>query len=340
MRSFLVFFLGLLFSVFALAKGPSDFKMPPVVQTATVKSITWQNQATFIGSLSSLNGVTIKPEIASRITSIAFQSGQDVKKGDLLVSLDQDILQAELKSNQANLQLRQEQFKRAQELYKLHAIATADLESSRANLASAKASYDQANAQLKQAVIVAPFNGRLGLRQVSVGDYVSSGQAIINLQALDPIVVNFSVPEVYLSQLSNKSAVEVTSDAFPGQVFKGKIYAFDSTIDPQTRALAVRAEIANPEKNLLPGAFVNINLSLGTERTVIKIPETALVSSLNGLFVYKVINNKAVKTPVTVLQRDAQNAYITQGLKNGDVIVTAGQLKITGDNQPITVVMN
>lgn len=325
------------FTLTALA-APAKMQMPPpVVQTAIVKNAEWQPQIKIIGTLASLNGVMIKPEIAGRITRLYFQSGQNITAGAPIVSLDQDILQAQLQANLANLTLRQQQFKRAQELLTLKAMSTADFETAHANLLSAQANVAQATAQLKQATMVAPFTGKLGLRLVSVGDYVNSGQPIVNLQALDPIIVNFNIPESYLGKIKKNVVIQVRSDAYPGKKFQGVIYALDNNVDLQTRTLAVRAKIANPEQQLLPGAFVTLSLPVNTAQTVTVVPQTALISTLEGLAVYKVVNQKAVKTNVVVIQRDADLAYVSKGLTAGDLIVSAGQLKIVQDNSPIMI---
>src|SRR5262249_39307402 len=144
----------------------------------------------------------------------------------------------------------------------------------------------QAQANLNEAKIVAPFSGRLGLRQVSLGDYVTAGQTLVNLQSLDPIVVNFNVPEIYLGKTQVGDTVLIHSDAFSGKTFTGKVYAFDSVIDSNTRTLAMRAAIPNPDKKLLPGGFITVSLLVGNKQNVVIVPQTALVSDLNGTYVY------------------------------------------------------
>src|SRR5262249_47463394 len=151
----------------------------------------------------------------------------------------------------------------------------ADYDTANANLITAQAQAAQAVAQLDQATINAPFDGRIGLRQVSVGDYVTAGENIVNLQSLDPIVVNFSVPEIYLNQVHIGDMIRIHSDSFADQSFEGRIYAMDSLIDPTTRTLAARAKISNPEKKLLPGAFVEVSLFAGQKQTVAVVPQTA-----------------------------------------------------------------
>lgn len=322
----------------ALAKGPKGMQMPsPIVEAQVVKTQQWQQSIQATGTLSAFNGIVVKPEISGRVTQIFFKSGQDITQGQPIIALDQDVLAAQVKLYQANLALRQEQFTRSAKLYKLHALAQADLQSADSDLRSAQAQVEQAQAQLKQAIITAPFSGRLGLRLVSVGDYVTPGQNIVNLQSLDPIIVNFSVPEIYLNKITVDDAIKIRSDAYPNQPFLGKVYAMDSVIDPNTRSLSMRASIANPQKKLLPGSFVNVSLLAGQAQTVITVPQMAILSSLQGNYVYRVVDGKAVSTPVTILARGNTVTIIKSGLKAGDIVITGGQVKISENNSPVMV---
>lgn len=334
------FFALLIFTCFgsltAVAAAPHQMP-PPMVQAEQVQIQSWQQKIQATGSLAARQGIVVKPEIAGRIVHIFFKSGQDVQQGAPLLQLNQGILKSQLALNQANLALRQREYKRAIELYQEHALAKADYDTAKANLASAQAQVDQAEAQLKQTDITAAFSGKLGLRQVSVGDFVTAGQTIVNLQSLDPIVVNFSVPENYLNKLAIGDTVQVHSDAFSKKVFTGKVYAYDSVVDPDTRTLAVRASVPNPDEKLLPGSFVEVALLLGSPENLIAVPQTALMSSLSGTYVYKVVNGKAVQTPVVVGKLENAMATIKRGLAIGDVVVTDGQIKIQKNNSPIVV---
>jgi membrane fusion protein (multidrug efflux system) len=342
MRKFLLVTILLIFSLSpAFAKKPGGFQMPPpIVSAEAAKAQQWQESTQATGSLSAFQGIVVKPEISGRVTKIYFKSGQDVTQGTPLIALNQDILQAQLKLYKANLVLRQQEFKRAATLAKTHAMSRADFDTANANLITAEAQVDQATAQFNQTVIAAPFTGRLGLRLVSLGDYVNAGQNIVNLQSLDPIVVNFSVPEIYMNKVAIGDWVSIRSDSFPNQVFKGKVYAFDSVVDANTRTLSIRASIPNSNKILLPGAFVEVTLFFGPIQTIVTVPQTAVVSDLDGTYVYKVVNNKAVKTKVKIAKLSDQLAYIKNGLKANDMIVTSGQIKITEDNSAIISVIN
>lgn len=342
-RRLLIASILILSSISCLAKGHANAggqMPPPVVNAAVVKTQPWQQSIKLTGSLAALQGIMVKPEISGQISKIDFKSGQDVRQGQPLVALNLDQLTAQVQLQQSNLTLKQQEFNRSQELFKKQAISQADFQTAQSNLSAAKAQVAEAKAQLNEATITAPFSGRLGLRLVSLGDFVSAGQSIVNLQSLDPIVVNFNIPEVYINQVKINDPVQIKSDAFPNQSFQGTVYAMDSAIDPNSRTLAARARIPNPDKKLLPGGFVEVALFIGEKKPAIIIPQTALDSEFDGTYVYKVINNKAVKTKVLVAYRGNQNAVITSGLKAGDTIIIAGQMKITADNSPVTVQPN
>lgn len=315
--------------------------MPPAVVSAAIAvAQPWQQHIEATGSLAAFQGIVLKPEIAGRITQIFFKSGQDVKQGDPLIQLNPNILQAQVAQDKANAALAQRQYQRYQNLLKEHAVAKADYDTAETTMDADQAMVNQANAQLKQTLITAPFTGRLGLRQVSIGDFVTPGQTLVNLQALDPIVVNFSLPEIYLNKLSVGDSVIIHSEAFPNQTFTGKIYALDSMIDPSTRTLAVRASIANPDKKLLPGGYVQVTVLVGKAQSVIRIPQTAIVSDMSGTYVYRIIDGKAVKTPVVVAARENENSIIQSGINAGDQVITDGQIKINQNNAPVMVAPN
>jgi membrane fusion protein (multidrug efflux system) len=325
-------------SCYAKGDGSAGKQMPPpAVSAAIVTTQPWQQSIQLTGSLAALQGIMVKPQISGQISQINFKSGQDVQKGQPLIVLNQDQLTAQLQLQQSNLTLKEEEFRRSKELFQKHAIAQADFQTAQSDLSSAKAQVAAAKAQLNEASTSAPFSGRLGLRLVSLGDYVPAGQNIVNLQQLDPIVANFNIPETYINKVKVGDAVQIKSDAFPNQFFQGNVYAMDSAIDPNSRTLAARAKIPNPEKKLLPGGFVEVTLFIGPKTPVIIIPQTALDSEFDGTYVYRIINNKAVKTKVVVTHRGDQNAVITSGLKAGDKIIIAGQMKITADNSPVVV---
>jgi membrane fusion protein, multidrug efflux system len=330
------FFCGV-FPLTSLAKPTAQgAKMPPaIVSVIKVQEQGWQEQVHSTGTLTADQGIMVKAEVPGRVTRVYFKSGQLVKQGDPLVELDQSILRAQLQNFQAQLRLNELQYKRYSDLYKKHFVSTSEYDTAAANLQSTQAQVAQVQAQLNQMLIKAPFSGKLGLAQVDLGDYVSAGQIIVNLQDTNPMRVDFSVPEVYLSKVAVGNTVLVHSNSSPGQTFKGNVYAFEASIDPNTRTLAMRASVPNTDNKLIPGSFVDVTLLLGQAAKLLSLPQTALISSLEGDYVYRAINGRAVKTPVVVQKRSSQQAIISSGLTVGDTVITDGQLKIPFDGAPI-----
>jgi membrane fusion protein, multidrug efflux system len=343
-KIFFVLLTSLAISISALAapKKPQGMMMPPAVVEATkIVPTTYQSSATATGTLVAIPGIVIKSEIAGRITKLNFQSGTFVAAGTPLLEINSDILQATLEQSETDLQLKKVTFARIVTLYQKGAFSKADYDKAKADLDSARAITEQNKAKLKQAFIAAPFTGKLGLAKVNLGDFVNAGQEIVSLQSLDPIYIDFSVPETYLGQLdkTNHSNQKITfkSSTYPGQVFEGKIVAFESLINPSTRTLNIRAVSPNPDNKLVPGSFVEVSLFLGTSAPALFIPQTAVTYSPDGAFVYKVIDGHAVKTKVTLGDRTQEKVMVTDGLKEGDVIVSAGEMKIMADGAPVII---
>ncbi len=322
--------LGTVQTVQAKSKHPAMKQMPPaVVSIAKVKEMNWQPSTKATGSLAAFNGIMVKSETSGRVTKIYFKSGEFVQKGEPLIQIYPDIIKAELQKAQAQLKLSQLDYQRSLKLYEKRFVSTADLDKARTGVSSNEAQTAQLQAELNQALIKAPFSGQLGLRQVSVGDFLTPGSEIVNLEQLDPIRVDFSIPEIYLSQLKVGQTVSVISRAYPNDKFVGKIYAVNSVIDPGSRSLDTRASISNSEYKLLPGAFVEVNVLFGSAEQVLVVPQTAIVYSPNKNYVYKVVSNKAVETPVKLGKKLPNNLLIiTSGLKANDQVVSGGQIKI------------
>lgn len=319
----------------ALGKAPKGMQFPPsFVETTTVKFTSRQQQVAATGTLNAIPGIVIKPEISGRITKMYFKSGDAVAKGAPIIEINPDIIKAQLAQAQATLQLTKLNYERAVQLYKTHDISKADFDKSTADYNSAKASVDQAKAQLQQTVILAPFNGKLGLSQVNLGDFVSPSTEIVNLQSIDPIYVDFSIPEVYVSKVARGQNVLVRTDAYPGVTFNGKVEALESAINQANRTLMLRASIPNKDGKLIPGTFVEVSVLINQENQVIEIPQTAVVFSPEGNFVYRVVDGKAAKTIVTLGDRDADKVVVKTGLNSGDIIITSGQLKVQ-DGSPV-----
>lgn len=324
------------FSVAVFAQAPQKPKIPPaVVEVTKVEYSSNQQKIPATGSVVSIPGIVIKPEISGRVTNIYFKPGDDVAAGTPLIEINPDPLKAQLAEAEASLQLAQLDYDRYAKLYESHVVSKAEYDQKHATLDADKAQVDLASANLRQTLVKAPFSGRLGLNLINLGDYVSPTVNIVSLQALDPIYVNFTLPEIYLKQLAIGQKITVTSDSFGGEVFEGKVLAFDPLVNANSRTINVRGEIPNKDKKLLPGAFAQVILYAGDQNKVISIPETAVVFSPDGNYVYRVINDHAVKTPVKLGERSQQKIVVTEGLNIGDVVVTAGQLKIAGDGTEV-----
>lgn len=334
-----VFFITILnCSCPALAKPPS---IPPtLVEAITIQPGSHQDQISSTGTLISIPGIVVKSEISGRITKIHFKSGDIVAAGAPLVDINTDLLQAQLADEQAQSHLAKLQFERFSELYKTHDVSKDSFDKAQANFISEQARVKNAQAQLRQANIIAPFAGKLGLSRISVGDYVTAGQTVlVNLQSLDPLRVDFSIPEIYLSKVAVGQTVLLRTDAYPKEIFSGSVEAIESLINQNNRTLSVRANVPNKDGRLLPGAFVETTLQFGLQKQLVMIPQTAVVYTPAGNYVFKIVDGKAEKVPITLGDRDSNNIVIKTGIKIGDVIITAGQLKIH-EGAPVIVAEN
>jgi membrane fusion protein (multidrug efflux system) len=298
------------------------------VEARPVSLGTVSNEVSAVGTLRSNEAVVIRPEIDGRVTEIHFDEGAPVDQGQLLFSFDDQVPRAELADAEANLALSERNYQRAMELYRRGAGTGRSVDETRASLQSDRAKVDLAKARLDKTRIVAPFAGIVGLRRVSIGDYVSSGDDLVTLASIDPIKVDFRIPERFLSNLHPGQELGVEVDAFPGRTFRGQVFAVDPQIDANGRSIALRAEVPNAERLLRPGLFSRIRLVLDVRDNAITIPEEAIVPQGEQRFVYTVVGEHAVKTRVTLGHRGPGWVEVTSGLKGGDVVVTAGQLRI------------
>jgi len=310
------------------AKEQRAMSMIPTVEVAKAQQAMWQDQINSTGNISALNGVMVKPEVPGRITKIYFASGDYVQKGQLLFQIYPDILEAQLASAQSSLALAQVDYQRAVDLYQKRVVSQQALDTQTSNLRSAQASVDQIKAQLVQHNIVAPVSGRLGLKYVDVGDYVNAGDKLVNLQQINPLRIEFSIPDRFLNEVKVGDTVSIMPSSTPDEVYRGNVYALDSAIDTSSQSFSMWAQIPNPYYKLLPGAYVYVILFSGPKKPVIMIPQTAMVYSPQGTYVFTIVDNKAVKTQVTAGERYEDNIQVVDGLKAGDVVVTAGQVKI------------
>jgi membrane fusion protein (multidrug efflux system) len=319
----------------APAGPPGGFALP--VETARVAAIDLALDATAVGSLRSNESVVLRPETAGRISSINFKDGVAVAKGALLVGLDAAMQSAEFEQAKANLGLALANQKRNQELFEKKFISQQSLDNTGAALKVQEAAVALAQAKLDKMRIRAPFAGVVGIRNVSVGDYVKEGQELINLEDINTLKIDFRLPESYLGQLKPGQSVEISTDALPGQRFEAVLDAINPLVDTNGRAISCRAHLSNADAKLRPGMFVRVRLILEKRSNVLLIPEQALIPDAKAPYVFRVSDGKAVRAVVKPgLRRNAQ-VEIVEGLSVGDEIVTAGQLKLR-DGAPVKAI--
>ncbi|MGH8278151.1 MAG: efflux RND transporter periplasmic adaptor subunit [Gammaproteobacteria bacterium] len=318
-------------------------KQEVVVSDAPVRAESWQPFFTSVGNLTPVQGTDISNQIAGNVTGIYFQSGTEVRKGQLLVQLDDSSQRAQLIGLQAQVRLTKTNYQRAQELVKQHLIAKSDFDTAENNFRQAQSNLDNVQTTIDKLAIRAPFAGHIGIRNVNLGQYLPAGTAIASLQSLDPLYVQFALPEQDLAQLARGAHVEVTVDAYAGQIFDGEVNAINPNVDPNTHNVTVQATIHNPKHLLRAGLFANVRLFAGAPESVVTIPTSAVAYTLYGssVFIVQQDGKNADGTPelkvtqqnvTTGQERDGRVAII-QGLKAGDVVVTAGQQKLQNGMQ-------
>jgi membrane fusion protein (multidrug efflux system) len=295
--------------------------------TVTLGSLTQSINA--VGNLISNESVEIKTEIDGRVASIAFKDGQEVKAQDPLFVLDDSVQQAELAKAKANMVLATNNVKRAKTLAKSGFTSKVGLEESQAELNLARANVQLAEANLAKTVIRAPFDGVVGIRKVSPGDIVSRQTALVSIDQYSPIKVEFSVPERYLPDIKIHTPIKLRSETQTGRDIPATISAIDSRVGEASRGIRVQAISDNADRALFPGQFVTIHLDFTENVPMPLIPDQALITNANEVFVYLVKDGAVKKQKVTVGSRGNDSAIITDGVKPGDMVVTAGQQKLT-----------
>ena len=291
---------------------------------------------TAVGSLRSDESITVRPEVAGRISEILFKEGQRVALGATLVRLDPSVNRAEVEQGRANLKLAKSKYDRAVDLAKSNFISGQARDEAENNLRVAEAGVQLAEARLAKMEIKAPFAGIIGLRVLSVGDYVKEGADVVNLESIDPLKVDFRVPEIYLKQVEVGQTLHVTLDALPGKTFEGKVFAVNPLVDAAGRAIVIRALVRNPDTSLRPGMFARVRLITRDSQDALAIPEQAIVPQGDEQYVFKIADGRAVRVKVEVGQRRDGKVEIVKGLEPTDMIVTAGHLKIR-DGVPVTI---
>jgi membrane fusion protein, multidrug efflux system len=316
---------------------------PPATEAA--KSEQWIEQLTSIGTLISSHGVDITSQVAGIVTEVYVQSGQDAERGSKLVQLDIAVETADLASSRATLEEAEVAYQRQTDLIAKKVTSEANVDTARAKRDTALAATKKIEAVIAQKTILAPLSGRLGIRKVERGQYVSPGMMLVTMQQLDPMRVDFPMPEQAIGKLRVGQEIEIGVDAYPGVVFKGKIESLDARVAQDTRTLLVRGSLPNPDRKLLPGMFANVVVLLGAPRAVVTVPRTAVTYSLYGDSIYVVTpmsgqgsTPDAAKGGEAKLVADRRfvktgqarddRVAIVSGITVGDQVVTTGQLKL------------
>ena len=332
----------------------SQMKPPPVTVTAEAARIEkWVERLSSIGTLIASQGVDITCQVAGIVTEVLIDSGKEVEQGTRLVQLDTSVEVADRASAIAVHQEAEVAYERQVDLMQKRVTSEANLDTARAKRETALAAVKRIEAVIAQKAILSPFSGRLGIRKVEKGQYVSAGMPLVSLQALDPIRVDFPMPEQYVGKLKVAQPIELSVDAYPGEVFKGEIQSLDARVAQDTRTLLVRGLLPNAERKLLPGMFANVTVLVGEPIEVVTVPRTAVTYSLYGDSVYVVKPAPAAEAkpeaagsasaapsqpaePGLVVERRfvrtgqvrEDRVAITFGLKTGERVVTTGQLKL------------
>lgn len=297
------------------------------VVTATLRREPLAQQVEAVGSVRANEAVDITAKVSNRVTAIRFREGQQVKAGEVLVEFDSEQTRAALAEADAALSDSRSQFKRSRELYQTKALSEAQLDQLQATLKANEARVAGAQSQLNDMIIRAPFAGRVGLRHVSVGSYVSPGTVITTLDDTSVIKLDFSVPEVFLSALKEGLEIYAQTVAYPAAEFKGRVSSIDNRFDPVSRAIIVRARVDNLDGRLKPGMFMTVKL-IGADVPALMLPEEALVPEGSNKYVYAVENGRAVRKEVQTGRRRPGAVEIVGGLDAGAIVVVEGTQKL------------
>lgn len=306
---------------------------PAPVEVAEAQAAVSATEILAVGSLMSDESVEVTSETSGRVEEIQFEEGTQAKAGEVLVRLDPSLVQAELKDAEARLELAQANYERNRSLQKTGAVARQSYEEARSNLEVARAAVELARTRAGMMEVKAPFDGVLGFRTVSVGAYVTAGTKLVNLEKINALKVQFSVPEVFLGQVSLGQKVEVTVDAWPGVTYEGMVYAINPHVDVNGRALQVRASLVNDDLKLRPGLLARVIVKGKDEKPVVLVPESAIVSRGGETLIYRLENGKALEARVIIGRRRNGQVEIIEGLEPHTQVVTAGQGRLRNGSE-------
>lgn len=312
----------------AKAQGGPGGARAITVETIIVEPTPLVDSIRAVGTVLADASALLRAEVPGQIVGLHFADGQQVSKGDRLYSIEATVLEAEVNEARATAEQREAEYTRAKELIDDRLISATDFDTARANYNVSIARLRSSQARLSKTVIRAPFDGVAGLRRINIGDYATIGQELVDVVRLDPLRVEFTVPETRLANLKPGQAVEVAVGAYPGEIFEGTLSAIAPAIDIAARSVTLRAELPNPEFKLRPGLFAQVSVSLDRREDAIVIPEQAIWPIGNDKTIFVVADGRAEQRIVTIGQRLPGRVEIVEGLTAGEELVTAGQMKI------------
>lgn len=333
---------GYKFYQFGQMKEQMSQPQPPAeVSATTVATEQWTPALKSVGSVEAVNGIRVANEVPGVIQEIAFESGDTVEQGDVLIRLDSRIDEAALRTRRAEAQLAAQEFKRIEDLLPRRAVSQSQYDEAKANYDAARARVNEAEAQLSKKVIRAPFDGNLGLRLVDQGEYIATGTSIVEINMLDPIYLDYTLSEKELPRVDRGHKVEVTVAAVPGETFTGEVSAINTSVNPETRTVRIRATLANPDGMLRPGMFATVMTRQPEQEAVLTLPRTAVSYNTYGDYVFLIEENDSGQ--LTVTRRSVQTGEvrgnqvaITSGLEAGDRVVAKGLLRLRA-GQPVEI---
>lgn len=335
MKKLIIFIVIVVIGVggyYFLRGGNKPKVQPPMaamkVVTYTVVPSKLHEKIGSIGTLEADEATLIKSEVTGKVAKIDFKEGQTMKQGDLILQIEDDSYREELKFAEAAFELAKLTFNRNIELQKSGAVALQAKDESEASVRKMEAEYEIKKIRLGKTQIKVPFDGIVGMSPISLGAYLNVGDPIVNISAIDPLYMQFSVPQKYLSNIKDEEEVIITTDAWPGREFKGHISAIDPQIDVDTRNITIKALVPNTEGLLRPGLFSYVDLGIAEIDDALLVPEEALIPATDLVTVMKVVDNRAQVARVKVGVRQNGMVEIKEGLEAGEVVISAGNLKV------------
>lgn len=328
------------------AQGKLFVPPPETVTTEVARSASWESRLTAVGSLEAVQGVTVEAELNGKIVNIAFESGQKVNVGDLLVRQDTSSEEAQLRAAEAQVVLTKLNLERADELLDEDVISQSTHDQAVSDFKQAVAQADNIRTIIRKKTIRAPFSGRLGIRLINLGQNMNEGQAIVSLQSLDPIFANFLLPQQRLAVIREGMTVRVTTDVLSAEPIEGRITAINSEVEAETRNIRVQATVANPEEQLRPGMFVNVAVVMPSKLEVLTIPATAVLYApySNSVFIVEQKPESEGQNSQQMLRQQFVSlgeqrgdfVAVLSGLNEGDTVVSTGVFKLR-NGQPVVV---